>query len=40
MQDKNTQKRMEEARKRANAFNKKHNAIFFIRFIKKRKVKQ
>ncbi len=40
MQDKNTQKRMAEARKRANTFNKRHNDIFLIRFIKKRKVKQ
>jgi len=39
MQDKNTQKRMAEARKRAHKFNKRHNDIFFIRFIKKRKIK-
>jgi hypothetical protein len=40
MQDKNTQKRMAEARKRARKFNRRHNDIFFIRFIKKRKIKQ
>jgi hypothetical protein len=40
MQDKNTQKRMAEARKRARKFNKRHNDIFFIRFIKKRKIRQ
>jgi uncharacterized membrane protein YcgQ (UPF0703/DUF1980 family) len=39
MQDENTQKRMAEARKRAREFNKRHNDIFFIRFIKKRKIK-
>ena len=39
MQDKNTQKRMAEARKRANRFNKRHKDIFFVRFIKKRKIR-
>ena len=40
MQDKITQKRMVEARKRANKFNRRRNDIFFIKFLKKRKVKK
>jgi hypothetical protein len=39
-QDKNTQKKMAEARKRAHEFNKRKKDIFLIRFIKKRKAKQ
>jgi len=39
MQDKNTQKRMAEARRRARKFNKRHDDIFFVRYIKKRKIK-
>ena len=40
MQDENTQKRMAESRKRARKFNRRHNDIFFIKFFKKRKVRQ
>ncbi len=40
MQHEETQKRMQEADKRAQRFNRKRNELFCIKFIKRRKVKK
>ena len=40
MQHKETQKRMLEADKRARRFNRNHNDLFLINFIKRRKVRR
>jgi len=40
MQHKETQKKMKEADRRARRFNRKNNVLFFVKYIKRRKVKK